>query len=226
MRWQLDSKTQLPRSCAVSSTLAARGPWPWPKEMDSMRRVSPKESARRITSAAGSIPGESMKISGVTLEESAKDRSMSKTGGSTNRGSSSFETKATTAFLRRSMRIARMKQSRCRRVSLCSHSPGSGRWSASAAEFIFRKAVRWATKKSLKLLKAFNSDSARSSFQRCSPTHSAGILGPPSTRFFVGPNRRNLSSASSISPFALRMLMHKDIEKRVLSFSNKPRQMF
>jgi len=131
MRWQLERRHQPPVPCAFSIILVAFGPWPWPREMDSKRLAMPRLSAKAMTSATGSVPGERMKTKGVVFTESAKDLAMSKVGGSTNCWPMRSAMKVMTALLRQSMRMARMKQRRCMGLTFSSHSPGRRSFSAS-----------------------------------------------------------------------------------------------
>mmetsp|Transcript_79582 Transcript_79582/g.125524 ORF Transcript_79582/g.125524 Transcript_79582/m.125524 type:complete len:261 (-) Transcript_79582:1368-2150(-) len=133
IKWQFERSTQPPMCWAFSIILVAFGPCPWPKEIDSKRRFIPRSSAKTITSATGSVPGDRINTNGVVFTESAKDFAISKVGGSTNFCPICSAMNDVIAFFKLSILKARIQHSFCSEVSLPSQSPGIFSLSASTA---------------------------------------------------------------------------------------------
>mmetsp|Transcript_48022 Transcript_48022/g.138291 ORF Transcript_48022/g.138291 Transcript_48022/m.138291 type:complete len:209 (+) Transcript_48022:635-1261(+) len=129
-RWQLQRSTQPPDSTAFWMVFAARGPWPWPREMLSSLWPILRDSAKAIISPTGSLPGDKMNTNGDNFVESSKEVAMSNAGGSTNPGPSSSATSRAAAAVSRSGRNARRTHIRCMSLSW-SHGLGKGAMSAS-----------------------------------------------------------------------------------------------
>jgi len=123
-RWQFWKNTHLPRSIALYIIASARGPCPWPNEMEFNFFVKRISSANLYNAEAGSVPGERTKMSGVVGEESLNTCPRSAVCGSMKRWPKWWATKSCIALVTLSARMQRSTRSFWNVSRRSSHLPG------------------------------------------------------------------------------------------------------
>ncbi|RNA15350.1 hypothetical protein BpHYR1_010793 [Brachionus plicatilis] len=192
---------------------SALGPWPWPNEIADNFLENFISSANLYKSAAGSVPWDRTKMSGVEGEESLNTKCNSAVCGSMNRCPMFSDTKSCMAF------VTRSGLKHFRKSNFEFHGSGSGSLWGSDESNIFL----WFLKSSTNV-----SNEASDSSVKISPHARSDIQSGDGLEMFFGllvpPAKKN--RYSSINIF-LSFIIIRTVSKKAnnnLCFSNKLRQ--